>query len=268
MRTTLISIFFTATLFAQLPGGPGGSGGNGDGIWRRNAAYGESQTFDTCLGHQTNTGDYHYHVNPLCLRAQLNDNVVVLRNSRIGPVYHEKSSGWTHSPILGWAQDGYPIYGPYEYTNPTDAMSPIKRIVSSFQLRSITARTLLPTWSLPNHSGVSQQLTSSQFGPAATTQYPRVSMSRPWRPVATRAVYQDKNRNVLAGAWSPLNERIVFSIGTFAAFFGGFRTLSLKPADRAEDGAQMYSSHKHQGWRGWASGEVRLGSGGGPAVRQ
>lgn len=56
---------------------------------------------------------------------------------------------------------------------------------------------------------------------------------------ATRAVYQDKNRNVLAGAWSPLNERIVFSIGTFAAFFGGFRTLFLKPADRAEDGAQI-----------------------------
>ena len=56
---------------------------------------------------------------------------------------------------------------------------------------------------------------------------------------ATRAVYQDKNRNVLAGAWSPSNERIVFSIGTFAAFFGGFRTLFLKPGDRAEDGAQI-----------------------------
>ena len=173
MRTILLAIFFTTLLLAQPPGGgPGGAGGNGDGIWRRNAAYGESQTFDNCLGHQTNTGDYHYHVDPLCLRAQLNDNLVLLRNTRIGPVYQEKASGWTHSPILGWAQDGYPIYGPYGYSDPADASSPVKRMVSSFELRNITTRISLPTWSLPNHSGVSQQLTSSQYGPAVSTEYP------------------------------------------------------------------------------------------------
>lgn len=174
MKATLLSIFFAAVLVSQPPvGGPGGgSGGNGDSIWRRNAAYGESQTFDTCLGHQTNTGDYHYHVNPLCLRAQLNDNVVLARNSRIGALYQEKTSGWKHSPILGWAQDGYPIYGPYGHSDPANPNSPIKRISSSFQLRNITARTSLPTWSLPNHSGVSQQLTASQSGPPVSTQYP------------------------------------------------------------------------------------------------
>ena len=102
------SLLFSAALLAQPPGG----GGNGDGIWRRNAAYGESQTFDYCLGHQTNTGDYHYHVNPVCLRAQLGDNLVAVTNSRIGTTYREKTTGLTHSPILGWAQDGYPIYGP------------------------------------------------------------------------------------------------------------------------------------------------------------
>ena len=176
-------LFTTAILLSSIPllhaqgggpggGGPGGGGASGDGIWRRNAAYGESQTFDSCEGHQPGNGAYHYHVNPLCLRAELGDNVVLVRNTRVGAVYREKTSGFTHSPILGWAQDGYPIYGPYGYTDPKSASSPIKRVVSSYQLRNIAARTSLPTWSLPNHASVSQQLTSSQYGPPINTQYP------------------------------------------------------------------------------------------------
>lgn len=169
----LLLLAGTPALRAQGgPPGGGGGGASGDGIWRRNAAYGEVQTFDSCQGHQTNTGTYHYHVNPLCLRAELGDNVVLARNSRIGAVYQEKTSGFTHSPILGWAQDGYPIYGPYGYTDPANSASPVKRMVSSYQLRSITARTSLPDWSLPNHASVSQQLTSTQYGPAVGTQYP------------------------------------------------------------------------------------------------
>jgi uncharacterized protein (TIGR03437 family) len=161
-------------LSAQPPGGGpgGGPGGAGDGIWRRNAAYGESQTFDSCLGHQTNTGTYHYHVNPVCLRAELGDNVVISRTTRVGVFYQEKSAPWTHSPILGWAQDGYPIYGPYGYSNPKDPTSPIQRMASGYQLRGIAARTSLPAWSLPNHAGVSQQLTASQYGPPVSTAYP------------------------------------------------------------------------------------------------
>ncbi len=175
MKTILIVFVTVLTLRAQPPGGPGGgggAGGSGDGIWRRNAAFGEVQTFDSCQGHQPGNGTYHYHVNPLCLRAQLGDNVVLVSNSRVGAHYQEKTSGFTHSPILGWAQDGYPIYGPYGYSDPKDASSPVRRIVSSFSLRNITTRTSLPTWSLPNHSGVSQQLTSSQYGPAVSATYP------------------------------------------------------------------------------------------------
>jgi Tol biopolymer transport system component len=55
----------------------------------------------------------------------------------------------------------------------------------------------------------------------------------------SRVIFEDKNRNVLAGAWSPAGDRVVFGIGTFPAFFGGFRTLFLKPGDRVEDGAQV-----------------------------
>ena len=152
------------------PGGPGGA--SGDGIWRRNAAFGEAQTFDYCLGHQPGNGTYHYHVNPVCLRAQLGDNLVAVKTSRVGVTYQEMTSGWKHSPILGWAQDGYPIYGPYGYSDPANPNSPVRRIVSSYQLRSITTRTSLPTWSLPNHAGIAQQLTSSQYGPPVSAAYP------------------------------------------------------------------------------------------------
>lgn len=55
----------------------------------------------------------------------------------------------------------------------------------------------------------------------------------------TRIVYQDKNRNILAGAWSPSGDRILFGIGSFDAFFGGFHSLFLKPGDRVEGGAQI-----------------------------
>lgn len=166
------AMLLTLMCGAAMAQPPGQGGASGDGIWRRNAAYGEAQTFDTCMGHQPQTGTYHYHVNPICLRAQLNDNVVLARNSRVGAIYQEKTSGWTHSPILGWAQDGYPIYGPYGYSDPANPASPVKRMQSSFALRDITTRTSLPTWSLPNHAGVSQQLTSSQYGPPVSAQYP------------------------------------------------------------------------------------------------
>ncbi len=56
---------------------------------------------------------------------------------------------------------------------------------------------------------------------------------------ATRVAYQDKTRNILAGAWSPSGDRIIFSIGTFAAFFDGFHSQFLKTGDRVDNGAQL-----------------------------
>jgi len=170
----LISLLAGTAVYAQPPGGPGGApgGSGGDGIWRRNAYYGELLTFDSCIGHQPGGGSYHYHANPTCLRSQLNDNLQTLRTSRNGSVYAELSAGWHHSPILGWAPDGYPIYGPYGYSNATDATSAIKRLKSGFRLRAITQRHTLPDWALPNHPGVSQTLTTAQYGPDVSTTFP------------------------------------------------------------------------------------------------
>ena len=57
----------------------------------------EWTAFDMCSGHSEMTGDYHYHFPPSCLIAQ-------------AEATNPTASG--HSPQIGWAQDGFPIYGP------------------------------------------------------------------------------------------------------------------------------------------------------------
>jgi uncharacterized protein (TIGR03437 family) len=163
-------LFLSIGLWGQPPGG--GMGAAGDGIWLRDAFWGEGQTFDGCGGHQPGSGQYHHHATPICLRAQLNDNLEVLRSSRTGMTFREKAAPWTHSPILGWSFDGYPIYGPYGYGTATSSASPVRRMRSSFRLRNITARTSLPTWALPLHPTASQDLTAAQAGPPINASFP------------------------------------------------------------------------------------------------
>lgn len=53
----------------------------------------------------------------------------------------------SHSPIVGWAFDGLPVYGPYGYTDRLDNTSAIKRLVSGYSLKTVTRTTVggLPT---------------------------------------------------------------------------------------------------------------------------
>lgn len=99
-------------------------------IWYQNAFYFEHllmETFDDCLGHPNNMHEYHLHVNPTCL--------------------YDDTDGSQHAPIVGYAFDGFPIYGAYGYAN-EDGTGPIKRILSSYRLRNITDRTTLPDGSI------------------------------------------------------------------------------------------------------------------------
>jgi hypothetical protein len=43
--------------------------------------------------------------------------------------------GSDHSPIIGWAYDGNPIYGPYGYSNPENIGSPLKLMQTGYSLR-------------------------------------------------------------------------------------------------------------------------------------
>jgi hypothetical protein len=42
--------------------------------------------------------------------------------------------GSGHSPIVGWAYDGNPIYGPYGLNNPADVQSDVKRMISGYEI--------------------------------------------------------------------------------------------------------------------------------------
>jgi len=144
----------------------------GDGVWLRDALFGEVETFDPCLAHQPGQGQYHNHVQPICLRSQLGDNVQIVATGRAGSVYREKAAPWTHSPILGWSLDGYPIYGPYGYSDPRNASSVVKRMKSGYRLREITRRDSLPDWALGYHPNVAQVLPASQQGPLVNERFP------------------------------------------------------------------------------------------------
>ena len=70
-----------------------------------------------------------------------------------------------HSPIVGYAFDGFPIYGPYGYTSAYNSASAIKLMVSGYALRSsMTTRTSLYT------GGAT--LTGTSVGPDVNTTYP------------------------------------------------------------------------------------------------
>ena len=144
---------------------------SGDGVWLRNAVYAEEVTFDPCNAHQPPSGEYHYHADPVCLRYQLGDNIQKLGTTDLDPQYTEKTTGFAHSPILAWAFDGYPIYGPYGYSNPTNSSSLVRRMVSSYALRAIAQRHSLPQWAA-TAQGLSTTLTASQYGPDVSGTYP------------------------------------------------------------------------------------------------
>ncbi|HEX2749767.1 MAG TPA: YHYH protein, partial [Verrucomicrobiales bacterium] len=152
------------------------NGLTGDGIWNREAYHNEGVTFDAGLAHQAGE-QYHYHAQPPALRYQLGDHV---NYDAATNRYTESAAAVTkHSPILAWAADGLPVYGPYGYTSPLDPNSGLKRMTSGFVLRngqsattnlSATGRTTLPAWAA-RVQGRSATLTAAQQGPAVNATY-------------------------------------------------------------------------------------------------
>jgi hypothetical protein len=58
-----------------------------------------SSYMDRCCGHPAPDGIYHYHKYPICIDSPWSDD------------------GKEHSPLIGWAFDGFPIYGPFQSEN-------------------------------------------------------------------------------------------------------------------------------------------------------
>lgn len=73
---------------------------------------------DMSHAHVQPTGAYHYHGLPTGL----------LERVRLDP--------GAHSPLVGWAADGFPIYALYGYADPKDAKSEVVPMKSSYRLKS------------------------------------------------------------------------------------------------------------------------------------
>ena len=116
---------------------------NNLGKWQQNGYFFEYPSFDSCLGHPQEMGEYHHHVSPRCLYTVTDSS--------------------HHSPVIGYAFDGFPVYGAYGYTN-TDGTGVIKRMVSSYLLRSgMTIRDSLPDGTA---------LATAYYGPAISDSFP------------------------------------------------------------------------------------------------
>ncbi len=112
--------------------------------WYQNAFFFEhlnQETMDSCLGHPNGNFEYHLHVHPKCL--------------------YDYRDSTQHSPLIGYAFDGFPIYGAFGYATAT-AAGPVKRMRTSYRLRNITNRTVLPNGTV---------LTAPYYGPPLST-YP------------------------------------------------------------------------------------------------
>jgi Tol biopolymer transport system component len=55
----------------------------------------------------------------------------------------------------------------------------------------------------------------------------------------SHVIYQDSSRNIMGPSWSSSGDKIIFGIGTYAAFYNGFHSQFFKPGDRVEGGAQI-----------------------------
>ena len=157
-----------------LDAGPATAPIRGDGVWNRDAFINEAVTFDGSNSHPL-TELLHYHAQPKGLRHLVNDSVDYEATTN---TYTEAPNG-THSALLGWNFDGFPFYGPYGYSNPTDPDSGVRRMISGFQRRDgsngsvdllATGRTSIPEWITRNEPGVrTNPLTTSQYGPAVNS---------------------------------------------------------------------------------------------------
>src|ERR1051326_1683336 len=66
--------------------------------------------------HVQPNGAYHYHGVPTGLLDTL-------------------TGGKPKMVLIGWAADGFPIYGPWGYTDPKNATTPLKKMKSSYRVK-------------------------------------------------------------------------------------------------------------------------------------
>ena len=124
----------------SLCGGPGNppcpGGPMAQTDWTRDAIPAEKLGFDCSKAHPA-MGNYHHHQNPSAFKLDIevvSDICNLYDAEGLYAIDVDK-----HSPLIGFAYDGYPIYGAYGFQN-KDGSGGIARIKSGYQLRDITER--------------------------------------------------------------------------------------------------------------------------------
>lgn len=118
----------------------------GLGVWNVEVGLSEGFVLDTAFGaHPQQAGAYHTHATPYRL--------------------YKNTPNTQHSPLIGFAFDGYPVYGPYGYSSAMNSASSVTRMKTGYSLRNISTRTTKPT--IPHGGGA-----TSSSGPAVSTTYP------------------------------------------------------------------------------------------------
>jgi hypothetical protein len=123
-------VFKGATASTQIPG----TNILAPSSFRFNTVYLEILYGSDFAGARIENGVYNYRTGKFLTQAW-NTNLVknssqYFKNADFNGDNFRHADG--HSKILGFAFDGYPIYGPYGYTFPTDRESGIKRIASGY----------------------------------------------------------------------------------------------------------------------------------------
>lgn len=135
----------------------------GLGQWHQNAVYFENLGFDCAHGHPgPMSADYHVHQNPSAFNVSVAPTSTVCNIYLADGLYVPDSAH--HSPLIGFAADGFPIYGAYGYSDPLNTSSPLKRMVSGYKLRSITSRTTLPDGTAATGPNLTDIITSGLPG--------------------------------------------------------------------------------------------------------
>jgi hypothetical protein len=202
------------------------------GFWNADAYFTESITFDTGLAHPESKGRQHYHANPIALRYFLGDHVDYNSTNKN---YTESTAPVTrHSPILGWVQDGFPVYGPYGYSDPTNPASGVRRMTSGYALRdgshgtvnlASTGRTTRPLWAervlTPDTSDPMVLPTTaamdSRIGPNVSAHYPLGYYMEDYDYLGDHLYTPGKDFDLdeFNGRWCVTPE---FPVGTYAYF--------------------------------------------------
>ena len=125
---------------------------NNQGYWHQNGGFFENDGFDCAKGHPA-MGQYHHHQVPTRFDDSLDPTSDVCDDFPSDALFAIDTEA--HSPLIGFAFDGYPIYGPYGFAN-EDGTGGVVRIETSWQLRDIEVRHTLPDGT---------ELAPNQYGP-------------------------------------------------------------------------------------------------------